>query len=287
MAHQAALILFVIAAPLLFAIGAIAYGTKRWQAGTAELRGRLVAARQPLSPARYDAREIAELPPPVQRYFQAVLRDGQPLIATAKLSQSGKFNLGETQARWRPFTASQLTITRRPGFDWNARIAMAPGMNVFVHDAYADGTGSLHAALFGVVRLAEQRGTEAAAQGELMRFLAEAVWYPTALLPSQGVRWTALDGAAARAMLTDGATTVALDFHFDADGLVTGVSTPSRPRMVAGALVATPWRGSFLDYETRDDMRIPTTGEASWLLPDGPQPYWRGRIDGIAYDFAP
>lgn len=37
------------------------------------------------------------------------------------------------------------------------------------------------------------------AQGELMRFFAEAAWYPTALLPSQGVRWQAVDDTSARA----------------------------------------------------------------------------------------
>ena len=28
-------------------------------------------------------------------------------------------------------------------------------------------------------------------QGEFMRYFMEALWYPTALLPSQGVRWEA------------------------------------------------------------------------------------------------
>jgi hypothetical protein len=28
-------------------------------------------------------------------------------------------------------------------------------------------------------------------------------------------------------------------------------------------------------------MRIPTTGEVEWLLAEGPQVYWRGRITEI------
>lgn len=28
-------------------------------------------------------------------------------------------------------------------------------------------------------------------EGALQRYLAEAIWFPTALLPSQGVTWTA------------------------------------------------------------------------------------------------
>jgi hypothetical protein len=89
---------------------------------------------------------------------------------------------------------------------------MAPGLNAFVHDAYVAGEGVLHAEFLGLVPLADLRGTPELAKGELLRYLAEAMWYPTALLPSQGVRWTPIDDNAARATLTDQSTTVSLDF---------------------------------------------------------------------------
>lgn len=61
---------------------------------------------------------------------------------------------------------------------------MLPGLPVRVHDAYITGEGMLHASLFGLVSVADQRGTPEMAQGELLRFFAEDTWYPTALLPS-------------------------------------------------------------------------------------------------------
>ena len=67
-----------------------------------------------------------------------------------------------------------------------------PGLVVRVHDAYAAGEGMLHAALFGLFTVADLRGTRDIAEGELIRFLAETAWYPTALLPGQGVRWDAV-----------------------------------------------------------------------------------------------
>jgi hypothetical protein len=33
-------------------------------------------------------------------------------------------------------------------------------------------------------------------------------------------------------------------------------------------------------------MQIPLEGEVAWLLPEGPKPYWRGRITDIAYELA-
>jgi hypothetical protein len=97
---------------------------------------------------------------------------------------------------------------------------MAPGVSAFVHDAYMLGEGSLHASLIGLFTVADVRGTPAAAQGELLRFFAEMPWYPTALLPSQGVRWEAIDNASARATVTDGATTVSLVFRFNPEGTI-------------------------------------------------------------------
>lgn len=33
-------------------------------------------------------------------------------------------------------------------------------------------------------------------------------------------------------------------------------------------------------------MRIPLAGEVAWLLPEGPQPYWKGRIVNAVYEWA-
>ena len=152
-----------------------------------------------IEPKVFDKGELERLPAPVQRYLRAVLEDGQPIVAAVSVEHTGTFDLGKKAEQWKPFTSTQRVITRRPGFDWDARVAMVPGLAVRVHDAYVAGEGILHAALLGLVPLVNLRGTGEVAQGELMRFFAEAAWYPTALLPSQGVRWEAVDDRAARA----------------------------------------------------------------------------------------
>ncbi|AFZ08192.1 hypothetical protein Osc7112_3850 [Oscillatoria nigro-viridis PCC 7112] len=280
-------IVLIILALVVGIVGAIALGAYRWHLGTKELRANLEAARLPIKPLTFDAREIADLPQPVQRYFRAAIEDGQPLIAAARVSHEGTFNMSETAEKWSAFTSTQLVITQRPGFDWDGRIAMMPGINAFVHDAYISGEGILHAALLGLVTLADIRGTPEAALGELMRFFAEAAWYPTRLLPSQGVRWEAIDNSSARATLQDGDTPVSLDFRFDEAGLIASIRAEARARTVNGGLVFAPWIGRFWDYKLRDGMRIPLSGEVAWQLPDGSLlPYWRGRITNIAYEFA-
>ena len=269
----------------LSAMPMILYGTRCRQAETKDLHGKLEAARMPVAPESYDPREVEDLPSPVQRYFRTVLKEGQPLVAAVAMKQAGTFNMSETGEQWKPFTSTQHIVTRYPGFVWDARIRMAPTMNAFVHDAYIAGKGVLNAKLFGLLTVMEQPSTPELAQGELMRFLAEGAWYPTALLPSQGVQWEEVDDTSAMATLKDGECTVTMSFRFDENDLIESVRADSRGRTVAGAVIPTPWEGRWGRYEQRHGMIIPIEGEVMWMLPEGAKPYWRARITELSYEF--
>lgn len=251
----------------------LAFGHSRWSARTRSLRAALSNARLPGEPTPW-----AAPPEPVRRYLRAVLPEGLPPILSARFTHTGTFCLGD---HWRKFISDQLVVTRRPGFDWDARISPA----IFVHDAYVAGAGLLHASLLGLVKLAELRDTPEIAQGELQRFLAEAVWYPTVLSPGGDVRWDEIDENTAAATLRDGRTSVSLSFHFNEAGHITRVFSPSRYRMVDNVPVATPWECRVWNYQRHSGILIPTEGEVSWLLPAGPLPYWRGRITSIYFEF--
>ncbi len=270
----------------VLASGAIIYGKKRSQSEMKGLQLRLENARVPIAPGSYDPKTVAGLPAPVQRYFRTVLKNGQPLVVGAHVEHEGTFNMSEAGEQWKPFTSSQYVVTARPGFLWDARIRMAPGMTALVHDAYIEGEGLLAAKLFGLLTVMEQPSTPELAQGELMRFFAEAVWYPTALLPGRGVVWQGIDGSRARASIEDGGTAVELFFTFNSDGLITRVRSEGRFRETDGVMTPMPWEGSFWDYEERDGMLVPIEGEVAWITEDGPLPYWRGSIRKIEYEYA-
>lgn len=256
----------------------------RWKTATAEMVARLERAGTARDAVRFSPAELAGLPDPVVRYFRTILRDGQPLVRRARFRQKGQFLLKPETNGWAPFEATQDVATAPPGFVWNARIRVGPGVAVRVRDAFVDDRGYMVASLMGLVPLAHVEGTPEIAAGALHRYLAEAAWFPTALLPSAGVVWTPLDEASARASLTVGATSVWLDFHFGPDGLIHRVFTPERARDVGGRAVSTPWQGRWSDYAEREGMRVPLRGEVEWLLPDGPQVYWRGQIVEIEYE---
>jgi len=271
-------------AVLALVVGVVAVLRVQWRSRTSQLVDRVNASRRVPQSTYSAASDLDGLPPVVQRYFRTVLRDGQPLIRRARLEQQGEFLMKAEQGTWVPFVATQHVGVEPPAFVWDARMRVARVLSVRVRDAFAGGQGCMHASLLGLVPLVAVEGTPGIARGALFRYLAEAPCYPTALLPRAGVCWTALDDASARATVTVDGFTVSLDVHFGGDGLIERVYASDRPRHLGGQDVATPWEGRWLEYREHDDMRVPVRGTVAWLLPDGPQVYWQGRVTTVVFE---
>lgn len=271
-------------------VALMAWGAHRWSASTRGLGRQLAAARaQPrrsfTGGRRYEPAELEGLPAPVQRYFRSVLRAGQPIVAAVTLDMTGRFNLSPTGERWRAFTARQRVCTRRPGFLWDAQMSLLPGLQVQVIDSFIAGQGWLRAAVMGLFTVADQRGSGRIAGDEFMRYFAETAWYPTALLPSQGVRWTAVDSTSARASISDGPITLSLLFSFNAEGLIESASAEARGALVDGQVVMLPWEGRWSNYQRCHGMLLPLHGEAAWLAPQGRRPYFIGKVTSLSCEF--
>lgn len=272
---------------LLVAIALVVHftGQASWQSSMQALHEKLTPGAVAPQNASYSSLELEGLPEPVQRYFKTVLTKDQSLVRRVRIKHRGTFNMGQADDNWQPFTSEQVVVTSPRGFIWDASIRMAPGLKVSVVDAYVAGQGVLEAKLFGLITVMKQPESPELDQGELLRFFAEAAWYPTVLLPGQGVDWQAVDASRAIATLTDSGTTVSVTITFNEAGLIEFVRAEERYREVDGAQVATPWEGRFWNYEERDGMLIPMAGEVAWLLAEGPKPYWRGRVTDIQYEY--
>lgn len=243
----------------------------------ARIRARATIESPPFSP-----QDLAKLPAPVRRYFAFALTPGQAIVRTARIRQTGEFAL--RAGAWKPFTAIEDLSTEPPAFLWDARITMAGPISFFVRDSYLEREGALYAAIGALVSVADVRGTQAIAAGELLRYLAEAVFYPTALLPRDGISWTAIDDGSARVTLVDGATTVSCMMTFGERGEIVGMR--AMRRRDAKDTEAIPWIGRFRDYRSIAGMMVPAYSEIEWHLPDGPSPYFRGHNVETSYTFA-
>lgn len=258
-------------------------GAARWDQTTARLAEELLLPRVASQEAgAVTLGDSGSLPAPVAAYLR---RADTGLAFPERLITEGQIRARESDDGWSPFRATQDFSASQPGFVWDARLRMALGMPVRVRDAYVAGQGSSQVNLLSLVTAADEHGRAELTAGALHRYLAEAVWFPTALLPSANLTWSALDSSAALATLTDSGTTVSLEFHFSDAGEVIRIYTPGRYRAVDGAYTLTPWEGRFRRYEERGRMWIPTAADVEWHLPGKRFPVWEGAVVDVAYKF--
>lgn len=276
---------FLVFAVVVFTVVVtLAVAKARWRMETAREVARLNAVAPHAGPGTFAPAMLDSVPAPVARYLRAVLRDGAPVVRHAVIRHAGEFRADTAGAGWAPFRSLQHFTGRTPGFVWDAEIRMAPFVDATVRDELVGGVAAMRARMDALAPVVDVSGTPDLAAAALQRWLAEAAWFPTALLPSPFLRWSAIDDSTARAEATAGGTTASLAFRFGADSLLRFVETPARMRDVKGVGVPTPWRASHWAWQWRGEMRVPLCGEVEWGLTSGPHAYWRGTITDATYE---
>jgi hypothetical protein len=266
---------------------AIIIGQSREKAKIQRLLGRFKQRKpQPVTgTVRFDSLE--GLPGPVKNYFRHVLVDGQPLIQSAGMRQSGKLRTGITTGKWLPFTASQYINPAGREFLWDAKVELPLAMHIRVLDGYQSGIGSGQVSFLSAFTIFSDSRRPELNSGALHRFLAEAVWYPTALLPQSGVDWQPISDHSALATITDNTITVSLEFRFNEHDEVTGIYSPGRYRRFDDGYKQVPWEGHFRNYiEDQTGIRVPAYGEVGWCVDGEWQAVWKGNLIELHYDLA-
>jgi hypothetical protein len=273
------IVLSVLALLIGAAVAAVFAGAASWNRATAEREAALAGATAVA--AMNDHRAIERLPAPAARYFARVLRHGQRMVTSAVATQDAEFFIN---GAWRPLVATQRFVADPPGFVWDARISMAPLISAFVRDSYVGGRAAMTASVLGVYPLVDQNGAPELNAGALQRLLGEAVWFPTALLPSERVTWSPRDNRSAVVTLRDAAIAVSLVFEVDEEGRVVSISG-DRYKENAGRYTKQPWQIVCDEYRERDGMLIPLHCDVAWIVNGARKSYWRGRIASITYAY--
>lgn len=235
---------------------------------------------QPPAPQSLDG-----LPPPVLRYLNHALPPERRGLKLSRYEQAGTLRTDPRSNHWMKFTASQVIGPRTTEFLWTARAYVAPLLHVQVRDSLVGGRGAGQVALLSAIPVASAGGSMEMNSGSLHRFLAEAVWYPSALLPSRQLTWTPLDDSRAVATLTNDATMVSLEFRFNSENEVIGIYTPGRWGSFDGTYKQVAWEGKFRNYSRRQGVLVPSEGEVGWYSDGQWQAVWRGTVVTASMEF--
>lgn len=153
-----------------------------------------------VSQDNYDPKMVRDIPDAAQRYFNFSIAPGAPLVPAVELDMRGELGLGSIEdPKYTPMTAYQI-LAPPHGLVWRIQVGAVSGS-----DGATNSTSWTRFWLFGlipVVRISNDKDHHRSAFG---RVVAEAaIWTPAMLLPSEHVRWEAIDESTARAIVTFG-----------------------------------------------------------------------------------
>lgn len=226
-----------------------------------------------ISQQKFSFAQISKLPSPVQRYFRLVLKEGQPYISYARLLHDGSFKTGRKK-KWIDIKGEQYFTTSTPGFIWKGVT-----MLFTARDMYMDGEGSLVVSILSLFKVVDGKGAKLN-QGELLRWLAEGVWFPTNLLPTEKLRWIEVGDLTAKLLFNHNGMLLTYIATFNSKGEITQLETK---RYMSDENLET-WIGKMSDYKEISGVVIPTSIEAIWRLADEDFSYAKFFVKQIEYD---
>ncbi len=217
--------------------------------------------------------QLSGLPEPVQRYFKHVLKDGQPYISYARITHDGQFKTGLDKG-WINIKGEQYFTTSTPGFIWKGTTPFFTARDMYIADK-----GRLVVSLATLVKVVDGKG-EQYNQGELLRWLAESVWFPTNLLPSEKLQWIPIDMLHAK--LTFDYKGLSLFYLVTFNDLGEIIQLETKRYMDKENLET--WIIKAANYKEISEIVVPTTFEVLWRLEKGDFSYAKFNLKKLEYN---
>ena len=233
----------------------------------------LFAQSKNISDQQFHKSQLDSLPEPVQRYFNLILKEGQPYISYARIKHVGQFK-ANLDKDWMNITGEQYATTEKPGFIWKGNTAMFTARDMYISDK-----GRLIVSLFSLYNIVDAKG-EQYNQGELLRWLGESVLYPTNLLPNERLQWLAIDSQTASLTYNYSGLSLFFKITFNEIGEITEMETK---RYMDEKNLET-WVIKATNYKELNSIIIPTIFDVLWRLDKGDFSYAKFIITEIEYD---
>lgn len=233
----------------------------------------LFLSSQSISAQTFSYQQLKGLPDPVQRYFKHVLKEGQPYISYARITHGGQFKMG-LEKPWKNIKGEQYFTTEKPGFIWKGTTSMFTA-----RDMYIAGKGRLIATLFSLFNVVDGQG-EHYNQGELLRWLAESIWFPTNLLPKENLKWLAINDSSAKLQFNYNGRALSYIITFNDKDEIIQMETM---RYMDNDDLKT-WIIKPSLYKEINNILIPTANEVIWRLRSGDFSYAKFILGKIEYD---
>ncbi len=233
----------------------------------------LFAGSKSISDQKFHKHQLDNLPEPVQRYFNHILKEGQPYISYARIKHDGQFKTG-IDKDWINIRGEQYATTERPGFIWQGTTKMFIARDMYIADK-----GRLVVSLFSLFPVVNAKG-EQYNEGELLRWLGESILYPTNLLPHERLQWFAIDSQSAKLAFNYNGLSLFFVVTFNQMGEIIQLETK---RYMDKKNVET-WVIKATNYKEINNIFIPTAFDVLWRLDKGDFSYAKFSITQVEYN---
>jgi hypothetical protein len=226
-----------------------------------------------ISDTLFSHEQLLGLPEPVQRYFKLVLKEGQPYISYARITHNGQFKAGFDKD-WMAIKGEQYATTEKPGSIWKGTTSTFVARDMYIKDI-----GRLVVSLFSLHNVVDAKG-EQYDQGEILRWLGESVLYPTNLLPSERLQWSAIDSQTAKLTFDYNQLSLFFLLTFNDTGEITQMETK---RYMDDKNLGT-WIIKLAEYKEMNGVVVPTVFDVFWRLQKGDFSYAKFNLKRIEYE---
>ncbi len=229
----------------------------------------------------FDPAIVAGLPEPAQRYFRYTIAPGTPLVSAVEIDMTGELGLGnKAKPNYGPMRAAQILVPPL-GLVWRVRTGLLSGSDGLTPETSWTKFWLLN--LIPVVRVSGNPDHHRSAYG---RVVSEgAFWAPASLLPSDHVVWSAVDGRTARATVSHGAFTQAVDLTIEPDGRPSRVVIQRWSNANADKVFREqPFGGDLADFREVGGYRLPMRVEGGNSIgTDDYFPFFKAQVQSISF----
>ncbi|GAB4048958.1 DUF6544 family protein [Spirosoma litoris] len=223
---------------------------------------------------------LTGLPMPVQKWLTASGVVGKERVHTVRLRQHGLMRTSPDGA-WMPTEAEQYIDVDKPGFVWKADVKLLSFLPLSGVDKFVNGKGNMLIKALSFVPIVNESNPKID-QGELLRYLSEMCWYPSAAL-SPYVSWKPVDATHALAIITYEGLTASAIFAFDNQHKLISVAA----KRYKGSDAQSKLENWFIParvWKSMNGILIPVKGDVMWQLASGDFTYYQWEITDIAYN---
>jgi uncharacterized protein DUF6544 len=229
--------------------------------------------------------DLAQLPPPVQRYIRLNGAVGRPRVRNFRARFHGRIR-GGPDARWMPFTGEQHNFYDQPSRLFLMDASMF-GLPVQAFHRFVGPSATMRVKVASLFTMVDAKGPVMDEAETVTLFNDLCVFAPGALI-DRGVQWEEIDAHTVGARFTNGNYTTRSTLFFNDAGELTNFVADGRAAASADGKSFTKlrWSTPLSDYRQFGSHRVMGRGEGIWHAPAGDYSYLRIDIDAIDYNVA-